>query len=114
MEDIILKPLDWLSAIGWTLIGIAFVKALIFPHGVSFSLRRWVKENLIDVIRGLLLTLITLKLGLIVIDLLQTYLGVNFEGIEKGIESAGLDPIQLALVIAIVFQYWLYKRRNKK
>lgn len=114
MEEIVLSPWKlWAGAIGWTLVGILFVKSLVYPFKKKFSLKIWIEENLLDVIRGVLLTLITVKLGDIVIQLLTKYLGLDFSGINEAITSAGLDPVQISLLIAIVFQMWLYKRRLK-
>ena len=115
MEKITLNPLElWLGAIGWTLVGILFVKALIYPFKKKFNIKTWMSDNLIDVIRGVLLTLIAVKLGDITIQLLTKYLGIDFSGITEGIKEAGLDPIQISLIIAIIFQLWLYKRKKKK
>lgn len=115
MEEITLNPLQlWLGAIGWTLVGILFVKALIYPFKKKFNFNTWLQENTLDVIRGVLLTLITVKLGDITIQLLTKYVGLDFSGITEGIKDAGLDPVQISLVIAIIFQLWLYKRRKKR
>lgn len=109
-----LTTTDWLSAIGWTLIGIAFIKSIEYNNNNKFSLSYWMKNNIIDVIRGLLLTLVTMKLGSIVVDLLEIYLGFDFNKIRGAITEAGLSPVQFSLVLAIIFQYWLLKRKKKK
>lgn len=114
MENIDLTTLDWISAIGWSLIGILFQKSWIFPHGTtSFSLTRWINENLIDVIRGLLLTLVVVKLGDIVFQVLF-FVGIDLRGISEAIKEVGVDPIQLSLIVAIAAQYLLYKRKQKR
>lgn len=114
MENIDFTALDWLSAIWWTFIGILFVKLLIYPYKKKFDLLVWVKENTLDVLRGFLLTLISVKLGDVVFQILGKYVGVDVQGIQDALHSINLDAVQSALVLAIVFQLWLYKRRKKK
>lgn len=115
MENIDLTTLDWIGAIIWTIIGIAFFKACIFPHGhTKFSISRWLNENLADVIRGLLLTLVVMKIGDVIFQLLS-FTGIDLTSLGDSIKEAGLDPVQFSLVVAIGFQYILYKRsKNRK
>jgi len=118
MEEITLNPLElWSHAIGWTLLGIAFVKLLIIDKDIildkSFKWKFWIIDNAIDVLRGITLTLITVKLGEVVFSLLGT-LGIDFNGVTSAIKDAGLDPVQISLIVAIAFQWWLYKRKLKK
>lgn len=118
MEEITLNPLAlWTQAIGWTLIGIAFVKLLQLNKSVilekTFSWSYYFKNNILDILRGIVLTLITVKLGEVAFSLLGV-LGVDVSGITDVITEAGMDPIQISLVVAIIFQWWLYKRRLKK
>lgn len=112
MENIIFK--DWLSALGWAIIGIAFVKVLIYPHGVKFDLWKWINENIKDVLAGLLLTLIALKLGLALLILIAKWAHIDLEGIEEALESVNLNASQFALIVAIVFQYKQYLIYQKK
>jgi hypothetical protein len=107
MENILFK--DWLSALGWAIIGIAFVKVLIYPYGVNFSPWRWIKENIKDVLAGLLLTLIVLKLGLVLLIVVAKWAHIDLEGIDEALSSVNLDSSQLALIVAIIFQYKQYK-----
>jgi len=114
MENIELSPWGlWSGAIGWTLVGILFVKMIIYPYKKKFKLGIWLGENTVDVIRGVLLTLITVKLGDIVVQILSLT-GLNIGGVTDLIKDAGLDPVQLSLVIAMVFQFRLHKRRKDK
>ena len=118
MEEITLNPLAlWTQAIGWTLIGIAFVKLLVLDKSVilkkEFDWVFYIKNNILDVLRGVTLTLITVKLGEVVFSLLGTF-GIDFNGVTEAIKEAGLDPVQISLVVAIAFQWWLYKRYLKK
>ena len=114
MENVDLTTLDWLGAIGWTIVGILFYKAWIFPHGATkFNIWRWLDENWIDFLRGLLLTLIVVKLGDIVFQLISLT-GVDLNQVSAQLKEIGLDPIQTALVISIGAQHLLYKRKKKK
>jgi len=118
MEEITLSPWTlWSHAIGWTLIGIAFVKLLVLDKSVvlkkEFDWTRYIKENILDVFTGITLTLITVKLGEVVFQILGIF-GIDVSGIANTIAEAGLDPVQISLVVAIVFQWWLYKRHLKK
>ena len=96
----------WLDAIGWTLIGIAFVKAVKYPYGVNFSISTWLKENIIDVVIGILLTLIVVKLGEGVLAVIALAFP-QLKEVTETLHKVNLDPIQLSLVIAILVQ-WKY------
>lgn len=118
MEEITLSPWElWSQAIGWTLIGITFVKLLVLDKSLilkkEFDIWFYIKDNILDVLRGITLTLVTIKLGEVVIQLLGIF-GIDFGGIADTIKTAGLDPVQISLVVAIIFQWWLYKRYRKK
>ena len=96
----------WGNAIGWTLIGITFVKLLKYPYGREFSLKIWFNENIIDVLIGIFLTLIVVKLGeglLVIVAMAFPQL----KEITETLQKVNLDPIQLSLVIAIIVQ-WKY------
>ena len=112
METILFK--DWLSALGWALIGIAFVKVLIYPHGLKFNVWKWIDENLKDVIAGLLLTLIALKLGLVLLIIVAKWIHFDLEGIEEALNAVNLNSSQFALIVAIVFQYKQYLKYKKQ
>lgn len=107
MEEILFK--DWLSALGWTVLGIGFIKVLIYPHKQKFELKKWISENTKDVLSGLLLTLVALKLGLVAIVALAKVFHIDLEGFEEVLNSVNLDSSQFALIVAMVFQYRLYK-----
>ena len=112
MENIDFTTLNWFSAIGWTLIGFLFYKAWIYPHGVGFNPKKWLKENTLDLIRGLLFTLVVVKLGDVLFQLLS-WVGLDTAKIIEIIKEANLDPVQLALLASIWIQHLLYKRRKK-
>lgn len=113
MENIDLTTLDWFSSMGWTVIGILFYKAWIYPHGTGFNVKKWLGENSLDVVRGLLFTLILVKLGDVIFQALGLF-GIDVSGIVKVIKNANLDPIQLSLVASIWVQHIIYKRRKKR
>ncbi len=103
----------WRDAIAWTLVGIAFVKTWQYDKKVKFDLWFWIKDNILDVFRGILLTLIVLKLGDITVELLK-YIGIDFTNVNLLFSEIGADPVQLSLVIAIISQYYLYKKNKSK
>lgn len=114
MEQIELSPWElWGHAIGWTIIGVTFIKLLVYPRKEKFRFWFWIKDNGRDVILGVLLTLITVKLGAILFDVLEA-IGISFGPVQQVIQEAGLDPVQVSLVIAMMFQWWLFKRRKAK
>jgi hypothetical protein len=103
----------WGNAIGWAMIGILFVKAMAYKRKTKFSISFWIGDNIVDVVRGLFLTLITVKLGDIIIDILKVG-GLDLSWVKEAMNSTNMDPIQFSLVIAILFQYWLLRRREAK
>jgi len=103
----------WGSAIGWTLVGIAFFKAWQYDKAVTFKPWYWMRNNILDVIRGILLTMVVLKLGDITVELLK-YLGVDFTNVNVAFSELGTDPVQLSLLISIIAQYYIYKRSKSK
>lgn len=103
----------WGSAIGWTLVGILFVKVWQYDKKVKFDPMFWIKDNTLDILRGIFLTLIVLKLGDITVEVLK-YMGVDFTSVNNVFNEVGADPVQLSLVIAILAQYYLYKRKESK
>ena len=109
MEEEILKSIDYVAALGWTLLGIALVKAIIYPRGVDFSLGVWLKENLQDVVIGVIACPIIMQLGAVILNLLQYYTGIETEGIEKMLNEAKLSSVQLSLVLSMFIQWKLYK-----
>lgn len=114
MEEVSLSPWElWGHSLGWALIGIAFVKCVVYPRQQKFKLGFWIRDNGLDVLTGLLLTLITIKLGDIIIDILSL-VGIDLSGIKDAMNEAQMDPVQFSLVIAILFQSWIWKRKKKK
>jgi hypothetical protein len=103
----------WSEALLWTLIGIVFVKTWQYDKKVKFSIKYWIQNNILDVFRGILLTFVVLKLGDITIQLLK-YMGVDFTSLNALFTEVGADPVQLSLVIAIISQYYLYKKSKSK
>ena len=100
-------------SIGWTLIGIALIKSFIYPYGeVKFS--KWVTgKPLLDVIRGILITLVVVKLGDVVIDIANA-LGLDVSAVNKIFDKIGHKPVELSLVVAMFVQYRIYMWRKKK
>lgn len=114
MEQIDLSPWElWGHSIGWTLIGIALVKAFIYPYGeVKFS--QWVTgKPLLDLIRGVLITLVVVKLGDVVIDIARA-LGLDVSAVNSIFEKIGHKPVELSLVVSMFVQYRIYMWRKKK
>lgn len=104
----------WLHSLWWTLIGIAFVKTYTFPYRQEdFSWRYWIKNNTRDVIFGLLGTLVLMKVGEVILTLAQS-IGLDTSGVATALASTDLDPVQLALVVAIFVQWKLHKAKDKK
>lgn len=104
----------WLGSLLWTLIGIAFVKTYTFPYGQkTFSWKYWIKNNTRDVILGLLGTLILMKVGDAIIKIASA-VGLDTNGVATVLQDVNLNPVQLALVVAIIVQWKLHLRKEKK
>ena len=117
MEELILNPWElWTQAIGWSLVGVAFVKLLILDRKTildkTFSWKYWLADNGLDALLGIGLTLITVKLGEVAFQVLGIF-GINISGMVESMPD-GTDPVQISLVVAIAFQWWLYKHKIKK
>lgn len=114
IEQIQLSPWElWSHAIWWTLIGIALVKAIYYPYG-TVKFWSWIKGRpILDVIRGILITLVVVKLGDVVIDVAEAF-GLNVSALNKVFEKIGHKPVELSLVVAMFVQYKIYMWRKKK
>ena len=103
----------WSQAIFWTVIGIALVKAIFYPYG-AVKFWSWIKGRpILDVIRGILITLVVVKLGDVVIDIAKA-LGLDMSAMDKVFEKIGHKPVELSLVVAMFVQYKIYMWRKKK
>lgn len=109
-----IKPIDYLAALGWTILGIALIKAIIYPKGARFDLLRWLRENLQDVIIGLLACPIIMQLGAVLVGLAKYYVGFDTTGIEQALNEAHLSSIQLSLILSMYIQWKLFKRYQAK
>lgn len=103
----------WLKSLGWTFIGIAFVKAFTYPFGTA-TFKKWiVYPALPDIIRGFLFTLILIQLGDVILHLAE-YIGFNVSKLETVFKELEFDPIRLSLAAAIVVQIAIHKWRKSK
>ncbi len=110
----IIKPIDYVAALGWAILGIAFVKAVIYPRNVKFNVSKWISENIKDVIVGILACPIIMQLGAIILSAVRYYTGVDTTAIEKMLEENHLSPMQLTLLLSMFIQWRLYKNYVKK
>lgn len=114
METEIIKPIDYIAALGWAILGIALIKAIIYPRNEKFILNKWISENIKDVIVGVLACPIIMQLGAIILGVVQYYTGVDTSAIEKLLNEANLSTIQLTLLLSMYIQWKLYKSYQKK
>lgn len=112
MEQLDFTTLDWASAIFWTILGILFYKVYQYPRGAGFNLKRWVNENWLDAITGLLATPLVIKLGDIVFQSLN-FIGIDLSGISDKLIELNMDPVKLSLVLSLLLQHVLYLRYKK-
>lgn len=110
----ILTPIDYAFALWWTLLGIIFIKLLIYPRKVKFNGKVWIEENTQDVLIGLVACLIIMQLGAIVLNLVTVVTGFDMSGIQTTLEKLNLNPIKLSLVLSMVIQWKLYKAYRHK
>lgn len=114
MEQEILKPIDYVAALGWTLMGIALIKGIIYPKGVTFNLKKWFGENIQDAFIGVIACPVIMQLGASVLGLAKYYTGIDTSAIEEMLNKGHLSSVQLALVLSMVIQWKLYTRYKNK
>ena len=90
--------------------GIAFVKAIIFPYKEKPSVKQWLSDNFIDIIRGMIFTLVFTKLGPFSFEILQDQFDMSFNILDK-LQEYNLDQDQLYLAVSIIFQGFLLTRK---
>ena len=99
----------WVAGFIWALIGIIGVKVwfLIREHHVnikSFKFKFWINDNAIDVIAGMVFSLIILRLGDYVIHLLQDKWAFTI--------PETTDFVIYMIVISGAIQWYLHKNRT--
>lgn len=95
--------LEFLDPVLWTFLGIAFVKAIVFPYKDRPTIKEWMTGNFIDIIRGLIFTLVFTELEFFIFDILQDQFNMTINILDK-LKDYNLDESQMYLATAIIFQ----------
>ena len=97
----------WKAGIIWSLIAILFVKMFYLVRAkdkIKFNLKFWFNDNILDIIFGLFASLVILRLGDYVIELLRNKF--SFEIPET------TDFVVYMIVISGAIQVYLHKKRK--
>jgi hypothetical protein len=99
----------FLDALLWTFIGIAFVKTVVFPYKERPTIKEWLRDNFIDIVRGVVFTMVFTKLGTVSFEILADQFDMSINILDK-LEGYNLDESQLYLTTSIIFQGFLASR----
>ncbi|MDO6813830.1 hypothetical protein [Tenacibaculum soleae] len=94
----------WLAGMFWSLQGIIAIKLYYLPSKEKFNLKFWLNDNLIDVVKGLFWSLVALRLGDYLIQVLRQKM--NFDLPET------TDFVVYMIIISAVIQYKLHQNRT--
>lgn len=94
----------WVAGMFWSLLGIIAVKLWFLNSKVKFSLKFWLNDNLIDVIKGMFWALVILRLGDYILHLAEDKL--------KWTIPETTDFVIYMIVISGFIQYKLHKNRK--
>lgn len=94
----------WIAGMFWSLLGILAVKIYFLNAKVKFSLKFWLNDNLIDVVKGLIWALIILRMGDYAIHLLIERFDFNL--------PETTDFVIYMILISGAIQYRLHKNRT--
>ena len=101
---------EFYDALLWTFIGIAFVKIVVFPYKERPTLKKWATDTFIDIIKGVIFTLVFTKLETFAFEILQDQFDMKINILDK-LKEYNLDESQLYLATAIIFQGFLASRK---
>lgn len=99
-------PLEiWGAGLIWSLIGIIAVKLYYLSDKIeSFSLTFWLKDNGIEIIKGIIWAMVIIRLGDVAIDLLKDKFKYDL--------PETTDFVALMILISGFIQYKLHKKRK--
>ena len=97
----------WLAGLIWSFVGIIGVKIWFLQNGFSlktFSFKYWVNDNLVDILKGLVVIIVMLRLEDYGLSLLRDKFQINVP------DSA--DFVMVLLVLSALVQVRLHKKRT--
>lgn len=97
----------WLAGLMWSFIGIIGVKVWFLQNGFSlktFSFKYWINDNLVDILKGLVASIVMLRLEDYGLSLLRDKFQINVP------DSA--DFVMVLLVLSALVQVRLHKKRT--
>ena len=113
-EALINNSLLLASALIWTIVGIFLFKMFAYNSTTDGKFLPWFWRYRIDLFRGILVTLVFVKLGDFGIDFVLKSFNLDVSGLEDKLEDNSLSPVQLSIVLAYFVQRWIYTRRIKR
>ena len=97
----------WLAGLVWSFVGILGVKIWFLQNGFdfkTFSFKYWINDNLVDILKGLMISIVMLRLEDYGLSLLKNKFQINVP------ESA--DFVMILLVLSALVQIRLHKKRT--
>lgn len=97
----------WLAGLIWSFVGIVGVKVWFLQNGFSlktFSFKYWLNDNLVDILKGLVVSIVMLRLEDYGLSLLRDKFQINVP------DSA--DFVMILLVLSAIVQIRLHKKRT--
>lgn len=94
----------WIAGLAWSLAGIIAVKLYFLNSKVKFSLKYWLNDNLVDVLKGMFWAMVILRMGDYVLHLAK-------DKLEWTIPET-TDFVIIMIVVSGFIQYKLHKNRK--
>jgi hypothetical protein len=93
----------WIAAFFWSLIGIIGIKLWAYKKRNKFNFKFWINDNSRDILLGILLSMVILRLGDYLIYIINNNTSFKIPETE--------DFIAMMIVISAYVQYKLHKSR---
>jgi hypothetical protein len=94
----------WLAGIPWSLIAIFAVKLFFIDSKKKFNFKYWLNDNILDIVKGFVWSLIILRMGDYAITMLTDKLQLDI--------PETTDFVIYMIVISGFIQYRLHKKRK--
>jgi hypothetical protein len=94
----------WVAALFWSLIGIIGIKLWAYKKRNKFNFKFWLNDNVRDIIFGIILSMVILRLGDYLIYIINNNTSFKIPETE--------DFIAMMIVISAYVQYKLHKSRT--
>ena len=96
----------WLAGMIWSLIGVLLIKVYFYDRNTGkFNFKFWLNDNGRDVLLGIIISAIALRLGDYSLEFLRDKFGYNL--------GETSDFVGAMILISAFVQYKLHKKRHK-